>query len=512
MGALIVGSLLIGSLFFKVMLSLYSTWSVQEEYSHGFFIPLISVYFIYQRREQLATVPFTGSWAGLVLLLIGGLLLLGGRLAVVSTMGQYALVISIWGFALAMLGWRGFKIIWPALLMLVFMVKLPTFLYNNMSSHLQLISTQIGVWFIQLFDISVYYEGNVIDLGVMQLQVVEACNGLRYLFPLMALSMIIAILYRASLWRRVVIVVSSVPISILMNSIRIGVIGVTVEYWGQEMAEGVLHDFEGWVVFMGALMLLFLEMKLISWLIGDRRSFSEALDLYGESVSVSPHQGAQKSRRFPLQGFLAMGILLCVLLLNVRLQIAETVFPERQKFSAFSLLQGDWYGRPGAIESHFLDELKLDDYLLADFKGTSGRTINLYAAYYEVQAEGEGTIHSPRSCLPGSGWQIKSLEQRAIPNVDVNGKPLLANRVIITKGKEKILAYYWLQGRDRVITNEFMAKWWIFWDRLTQGRSDGALIRVMTELGEFDDPVVREQELLAFIQEISNDLPVHIPD
>ena len=133
MGALIVGSLLIGGLFFKVMLSLYNTWNGQEEYSHGFFIPLICAYFIYQRRQQLAAIAFTGSWFGLMILLAGGLLLIGGRLAVVSTMGQYALVISIWGFALAMLGWRGFKIIWPALLMLIFMVKLPTFLYNNMS-------------------------------------------------------------------------------------------------------------------------------------------------------------------------------------------------------------------------------------------------------------------------------------------------------------------------------------------------------------------------------------------
>ena len=510
MGALIVGSLLIGGLFFKVMLSLYNTWNGQEEYSHGFFIPLICAYFIYQRRQQLAAIAFTGSWFGLMILLAGGLLLIGGRLAVVSTMGQYALVISIWGFALAMLGWRGFKIIWSALLMLIFMVKLPTFLYNNMSSHLQLISTQIGVWFIQLFDISVYYEGNVIDLGVMQLQVVEACNGLRYLFPLMALSMIIAILYRAPMWRRVIIVVSSVPISILMNSIRIGVIGVTVEYWGQEMAEGVLHDFEGWVVFMGALMLLFIEMKLISWAVGDRRTFSEALDLYGEPVSSEPVE--QVNQRFPVQGFLAMAILLSILLLNIRLQVAETIFPERQKFSGFSMLQGDWYGRPGAIESHFLDELKLDDYLLADFKASSGSTINLYAAYYDVQAEGEGTIHSPRSCLPGTGWQIKSLEQRTVPEVNFNGKPLLANRAIITKGKERILAYYWLQGRDRIITNEFLAKWWIFWDRLTQGRSDGALVRVMTELGEFDDPVAQEQELLAFIQQISGDLSAHIPD
>ncbi|MEE2729371.1 MAG: VPLPA-CTERM-specific exosortase XrtD [Pseudomonadota bacterium] len=506
-----VGFGLLTLMFWSVLNSLYNTWSGQEEYSHGFFIPVISAYLIYQRIGVLQRLPFTGSWIGVAILLLGGVLLLGGRLAVISTMGQYALVICIWGFCLSVMGWRAFRVIWPALLMLVFMVKLPTFLYNNLSSQLQLISTQVGVWFIQLFGIDVYYEGNVIDLGVMQLQVVEACNGLRYLFPLMALSMIIAILYRAPWWRRALIVLSSMPISVLMNSFRIGAIGVTVEYWGQEMAEGVLHDFEGWVVFMGALALLIAEIKLISWLVGDRRSFADALALDPPPL---PEEAVtdERKRDLPITLYAAVVILVAVALINTRLQVAETVFPERERFSAFSMVQGDWYGRPGVIESRFLDELKLDDYLLADFQAPYSTTVNFYAAYYEVQAEGEGTIHSPRSCLPGSGWQINSLQQTEIAGVMIDGKPLLANRAVISKGGSKILAYYWLQGRNRVITNEFMAKWWIFWDRLTQGRSDGALIRVMIEIDEFDNAEQAEQQLLAFIREVADDLPTYIPN
>ena len=508
---LLLGSGLMLLVFWSVLNSLYNTWSDYEEYSHGFFIPLISGYLIYQRVPLLRQIRFTGSWVGVAILLLGGVLLIGGRLAVISTMGQYALVICIWGLCLAVMGWRGFRVIWPALLMLVFMVKLPTFLYNNLSSQLQLISTQVGVWFIQLFHIDVFYEGNVIDLGVMQLQVVEACNGLRYLFPLMALSMIIAILYQAPMWRRVVLVLSSMPISVLMNSFRIGAIGVTVEYWGQEMAEGVLHDFEGWVVFMGALALLILEMRIIGWLVGDYRSFADTLALDPPAAPVVTHQEEQP-RKSPHQLYLSVFILLLLALVNARLQVAETVFPQRERFAAFPMVQGQWYGRSGLIESRFLDELKLDDYLLVDFQAPYSNTVNFYAAYYEVQAEGEGTIHSPRSCLPGSGWQINSLTQTEIPGVMVNGHVLQANRAVIAKGSDKILAYYWFQGRGRVITNEFMAKWWIFWDRLTMSRSDGALVRVMTEVDQFDNPEQAERQLLEFVREIADDLPAYIPN
>ena len=104
------------------------------------------------------------------------------------------------------------------LFFLVFMIPLPNFLLNNLSTKLQLISSELGVAVIRLFDISVYLEGNVIDLGVYKLQVVEACSGLNYLFPLMSLSFIMADLYKAPFWKRAIVFLSSIPITIIMNS------------------------------------------------------------------------------------------------------------------------------------------------------------------------------------------------------------------------------------------------------------------------------------------------------
>ena len=126
--------------------------------------------------------------------------------------------------------------------------------------------------------------------------------------------------------------------------------------------------------------------------------------------------------------------------------------------------------------------LKLDDYLLAELRDSpSGDPINLYIAYYNSQRKGEA-VHSPRSCLPGGGWQLRDFDQRTLSNVQIDGQPLRVNRTLIELGNQRQLVYYWFQQRGRVITNEFAVKWYLFWDALTRHRTDGALVRLITPL------------------------------
>ena len=132
------------------------------------------------------------------------------------------------------------------------------FFTDLLSLRLQLISSEIGVWVIRMAGISVFLEGNVIDLGSYQLEVAQACSGLRYLFPLMTLSVLIAYTFGGAYWKRTVVFLSSIPLTVLMNSVRIGIIGITVDRWGPGMAEGVLHEFEGWVGFMVSAVLVVL--------------------------------------------------------------------------------------------------------------------------------------------------------------------------------------------------------------------------------------------------------------
>ena len=125
-----------------------------------------------------------------------------------------------------------------------------------------------------MFQIPVYRDGNIIDLGYYKLQVVEACSGLRYIYPLLSLSFLAAYLFNAPLWQRAIVFLSSIPITIVMNSVRIGLVGVTVNYWGTQAADGLLHFFEGWIIFLACAGILALEIYFIARISG--KTFFEA--------------------------------------------------------------------------------------------------------------------------------------------------------------------------------------------------------------------------------------------
>jgi exosortase len=160
-----------------------------------------------------------------------------------------------------------------------FMLPLPSFIYWPVSTQLQLVASHIGVDIIQAMRIPVYLEGNIIDLGLYKLQVAEACSGLRYLFPLMSFGFLFAVLYQGPLWHRILLFVATIPITIAMNSFRIAVIGVLVNQYGISQAEGFLHFFEGWIIFLACIVLLYFGAFLLQRLSAKPRSVIDALDL-----------------------------------------------------------------------------------------------------------------------------------------------------------------------------------------------------------------------------------------
>ena len=212
--ALFVGLALIAFIFRDGIIHAVNSWKA-EEYSHSYLIPFITAYLIWQRRDLLQNIPLFGSWFGVLSLLFGLFLFIVGELGTLFVVIQYAFIIVLLSAALSFFGWKGFKLIAIPLLLLFFTIPLPRFIYNNLSAELQLISSEIGVAIIRLLGISVFLEGNVIDLGNYKLQVAEACNGLRYLFPLMTLGFISAYLFRQAMWKRVLLFISTVPITII---------------------------------------------------------------------------------------------------------------------------------------------------------------------------------------------------------------------------------------------------------------------------------------------------------
>ena len=166
------------ALAFRAAISdLVRIWDTQAEYSFGYLIPFISLFLIWQRKDRLERVAFAGSWMGFACVVLSLGLMLVGNISTLGTLTQYALLMAIIGLVLSYTGSAAFRVVLVPLCVLAFMVPIPNYLLREISQALQLISSQLGVWVIRMFGISVYLEGNVIDLGAMKLQVVEACSG-----------------------------------------------------------------------------------------------------------------------------------------------------------------------------------------------------------------------------------------------------------------------------------------------------------------------------------------------
>ncbi len=495
-------------LFHRTIPFIVGKWQ-REEYSHGFLIPFVSLLLLWQRRRELQQTPFRGSWAGMLLTLAGIALYFISAFAAITTLDAYALVIVIAGLFLAFTGWRAFRIALPALALLLLMVPIPQFFFNNLSSALQLVSSQLGVLVIRAFGISVHLDGNVIDLGSYQLQVVEACSGLRYLFPLLTLGVILASLVHLPLWIRLVIVFSTAPITVLMNSFRIGVIGVLVEHYGIRQAEGFLHDFEGWVIFMSCFLLLAVETWLLARLTGDRRSLRDviAIDWPASRPAGTPVVARRLATAFAVAGALTLAAAAGANLLPERVEIV----PARADFTQFPLQLGDWQGRRDRIEDKYLDALQLDDYLMADYRQAGAAGVNFYVAYFNSQRNGH-SAHSPASCLPGGGWRMSDMGQHEVAGVSTGAGPLRVNRVVIELGGQRQLVYYWFKQRSRNVTNEYLVKVFLLWDSVFSNRSDGALVRLITPLAKGEEAAAGDSRLAQFATQVAPLLGQYVPD
>jgi len=502
--AFAVAALLLAVAFHDGIADLVRQWIEREEYGHGFLIPLVSAYLAWQKRDALERLPMRGSWWGVGLCGCGLALLAVGDLATLYVLVQYALVVVLAGLVLAFAGRDALVLLWAPLAYLLFMIPLPPFLHNELSGAAQLLSSSLGVEVIRLFGISVFLEGNIIDLGHYKLQVVEACNGLRYMFPLLSFGFLCAYLFQAPLWQRLVVLLTPIPITILMNSLRIGVIGVLVDHAGIEMAEGFMHDVEGWMMFAACVGVLVLEMWLLCRLQPGRPPLGSRfrIELPARRIERQPAPG----RRLPAPVAGALLLLAgCAIGVNA-LSARVDAPPPRRDFALFPDTLGEWSGRREVLDARIVERLEVSDYLMADYTGAGGAAVNFYVAWYDSQRKGQ-SAHSPRSCIPGGGWEIRDLRERALPGAH----PLRVNRVEIQRGTNRQLVYYWFRQRGRLMTNEYAVKSYLLWDALTRGRTDGAMVRLVTPLAPGEPWSAADDRLAAFASALGGRLDAYIP-
>lgn len=491
--------------------ALFQAWGTPE-YSHGPLIPVLSL-FLFLR--QLKTVPInnapvTDRVPG-VMVLIFALLLGGvGRMIQIPDFAAYAIILWVGGLILLSFGWRDGRQFWPPVLHLVYMLPLPGVLYYGLSTYLQGVSSELGVWMLRLIDVPVYLEGNIIDLGVYKLQVAEACSGLRYLFPILSFSYIFAVLYRGPMWHKAILLVSAVPITVFMNSVRIAVAGAVVDHFGLSFVEGVTHFMEGWVIFVTCVLILFSLAWLLLRLHPDKPSLVGALDL--ETAGLGP-----QFRRIGLvrPSTALIGIALLVAALAATWQAIpprQLSQVQREPFYLFPRQLGDWsVGQSDRLSPDIARILAADDYISAPLTrpGTE-QSVDLFIAWYHNQMKG-GT-HSPTVCLPGAGWEIASLETISVSKDLGLTRPFTLKRAIIQKGVERMLVYYWYDQQGINTASSYYAKLTLTKAKVLTGRSDGALVRLITPIGSTNDVAPAEARLQSALRAVIKPLSRFVPN
>jgi exosortase len=264
-GLAVVLALLL-TLYAPVLYYMVLHWSQVEDYSHGFLIVPLAVYFAWERRAKVRKLPIEPSWWGVVPLALGSFTLAVGRLGTELMNLRASFVFALIGLVLLLLGRRIFRVLAFPLLFLFLMVPLPQSLVNVIAFPLQLIAADMAVSFLHFVDIPVLREGNILHLAYTQLFVAEACSGLRSLMALITLGVVFAYFFRKSAVERIVIVLSAIPIAILVNAFRVALTGVLAHYYGDQATKGVVHATEGLFTFGIAFLLLLAEARLLNWL------------------------------------------------------------------------------------------------------------------------------------------------------------------------------------------------------------------------------------------------------
>ena len=239
-----------------VLFGLVRQWASDEDMGHGFFVPAVAGFIAWKRRSELAAIQPVPNYWGLALVIFGAIQMMLGTLGAQIFIARTAFLISLVGAVLFLGGTRTLKILAFPLFLLLFMFPIPNIIYARITLPLQLFASSVAETVLNFIGTPVLRDGNVLELANGQrLSVVEACSGIRSLLSLSFLSLIYAYFFDSKVWMRWLLLAATIPIAIAANASRVTLTGLISEY-RPDLAQGIFHTFEGWVLFIVALILL----------------------------------------------------------------------------------------------------------------------------------------------------------------------------------------------------------------------------------------------------------------
>ena len=539
---ILVGAVLF--LYAPVLVRLAQNWWTDENYSHGLLVPFLIAFIVYLEFDDLQKIvrrPHFGG--GICLISAAILMLLGGTLGAELFTQRISLVVFLGGIIIYFFGVRLLKCLVVPLLLLVLAIPIPAIIFNKIAFPLQMMATQVAVWGVRLFDIPIVRQGNVIEIlpkgamQIVQMEVVEACSGIRSLMTLVTLALVYA--YFTSVrgiqsisgvqdvndetletlqtlqtpqtpgtpatLRTLILILSAIPIAVLTNGFRVTATVLAAYNYGRETADGFLHTISGWLVYVVPLGLLFLVGTILNLFKSSKSASVQSPKSKVQSLEIPNPKSKIQNPAFTV----IIVFLICGGVIVNFFEYRGEVPVARQKLSEFPVQIGDWkkFGADTKFGAEVESILRADDYVMRDYGLPNGQSINLYIGYYGSQKSG-ATYHSPLNCLPGAGWQMSAPALTEIKMAD--GKTFIANRYIVQNDKYRALMIYWYQGRGRSVANEYVDKALTIYDSILLRRSDGAMIRVMTTAT--DDEIEVRNLTENFAAQVSSQLSAFVPN
>ncbi|HLD46521.1 MAG TPA: VPLPA-CTERM-specific exosortase XrtD [Desulfobaccales bacterium] len=477
--------------YWPVLAKLFGDLAENEDYSFGLLLPLVSGYIVYLKLPQIRSYLWRPSWLGLLFMAVGFAFYIVGELGADLYIPRLSFVIVITGLLFLMGGWSLVRLLLFPLFLLILMFPLPGLLTKQLTMPLQLISSRLATAMLQMVGIPAFCQGNVIDLGVRQMQMVEACSGLRYILALLALGVIFCYFFQRCLWKILLLLMVLIPSAIVANALRVMAMGIIPAL----LSPGFWHAFSGWLIFVFCLGILSLINRILNKI------------QPGTAIPPDPFAPPIPTPRSALA--IESYLVLAVVLVGLGGPIATLVgrapgVALGRSFDHFPLELGHWHGQLAYIDPEMVKATKSDAHLNAEFRSPGQPPISLWIAYYKTQKKAGGFVHSPKLCLTGGGWTHLNT------GIGRLGKDMPVNYLILQQMGTSMVVYYWYLQRGRWFTNEYLNKLYMVIDGLTRRRTDGALIRLITPA----EPNVEaaRKRLDAFALQLAPVLPHFIPN
>jgi len=255
---------LVGWLYCSILVYLVLQWGADSNFSHGFLVPVFSIFVLWRNRFHLQSIPVRPFSWGLLAVAFSLVVLVVGVLGAELFLARFSLLLVIAGLVVTFFGIDYLRAILFPLSCLFLMIPIPAIVFNEIAFPLQILSSQIASSILPWFGVPVLREGNIINLAPMSLEIAEACSGIRSLLSLITLAVIYGYLSTKTKWVRVALVLAAVPIAVLANSLRIVTTGLFVQYWNPSKAEGFFHGFSGWLVFLISVAMLCIVQQVLT--------------------------------------------------------------------------------------------------------------------------------------------------------------------------------------------------------------------------------------------------------